>query len=673
MKISVLSKLPFLLLVAMIGVLVVATFLEQTYGAAFTADHVYRTLGFRLLWGGVAVSGGWVVMRRRLWRKPAAFLFHLAFALILLGALATSLTSIGGTLHLRQGRAERLLLTDEESIHPLPFQVELLRFRILYYPGTSTPRDYESTLRVGQQTLLVSMNAIARHEGYRFYQSSYDTDEKGSLLTVNYDPYGIPLTYAGYLLLLLAILALMLSPRGDFRRLLRHPALRRSFAVVGFACFSFALSAALPVVPRAQADSFARRQVVYNDRVCPLNTLAVDFCKKLYGAPSFHSLTPEQVLLSWLFYPEAWQDVPMIRIKSADLRRELGVEGRYARLSQLYDRTTYRLQSLLLRSDPDESIARAVQEVDEQVALILMLHKGTLIRRIEGNPSAARLSERRVSVELLYNRLQPVKWLFMGQLIGALLAFVAGIAGCRRSWITKLLRGVLLTALFANVATFSARTYIGGYIALSNGFETMLFLSLSVLLVGALLMRRFPYALAFSLLLSGFSLLVAHLAEMNPRITPLMPVLDSPLLSLHVTLVMLSYALFALMALHSLYALILLRPRHSALSPRISARCEQLTVLNRLLLLPAVFLLSLGIFVGAVWANLSWGRYWGWDPKEVWALITMLIYSFALHPSLLPRFRRPRFFHLFLLLAFLSVLITYFGVNFFLGGRHAYA
>ena len=197
----------------------------------------------------------------------------------------------------------------------------------------------------------------------------------------------------------------------------------------------------------------------------------------------------------------------------------------------------------------------------------------------------------------------------------------------------------------------------------------MLFMAICTLVLALPLGRRFPFALPFGFLLAGFSLLVAHLGNLNPQITPLMPVLTSPLLSVHVTIVMLSYALFALMAMNSLYALWLLHRAH----PLQRDRLAQLTVLNQLLLTPAVFLLAAGIFIGAVWANQSWGRYWGWDPKEVWALITMLIYALALHSASLPFFRRERNFHLFLALAFLSVLITYFGVNFFLGGMHSYA
>ena len=157
------------------------------------------------------------------------------------------------------------------------------------------------------------------------------------------------------------------------------------------------------------------------------------------------------------------------------------------------------------------------------------------------------------------------------------------------------------------------------------------------------------------------------MGEANPRITQLMPVLQSPLLSIHVMVIMVSYVLFAFMMLNGVAALIISARGGSG------ERIGYLQTVSNIMLYPAVFLLAAGIFIGAVWANVSWGRYWGWDPKEVWALITMLIYSLGIHQGSLKWFRNPKHFHIFCILAFLSVLVTYFGVNFLLGGLHSYA
>ena len=177
--------------------------------------------------------------------------------------------------------------------------------------------------------------------------------------------------------------------------------------------------------------------------------------------------------------------------------------------------------------------------------------------------------------------------------------------------------------------------------------------------------------LPFGFLISGFTLLVAWLGQMNPRITSLMPVLQSPWLSSHVSLIMISYSLFAFITLNAIVALILMARKKS--EAQVSASLETITVLSRLMLYPAVLLLSVGIFLGAVWANVSWGSYWSWDPKEVWALVTMIVYGIAFHRQSLPWLRRPVAFHLYMIFAFLTVLMTYFGVNYLLGGMHSYA
>lgn len=704
MKTSAISKLPFLLLFVMTSVLMTATVVEHFHGSSTAYAHIYGSWAFRILWAFISVSGIVLLVRRRLWRKPTVFALHLSFLFILCGALTTALTAVNGSIHLRKGTPARFFLTDNGEVRELPFELTLHRFEVQHYPGTSAPSDYVSTLFADGKEHTVSMNCIFKRDNYRFYQSSFDDDLSGTTLSINHDPYGIALTYSGYLMLLLSMSASLSVRNGTFRRLLRHPALRRSAWTAGVSAgllipyaapahsnqsnlshlavhFSHSAHSALsvlsstqslthsslPTLRRTFADSVGRRQIVYNNRVCPLNTLATDFVKKLYGRATFRGLTSEQVLLSWLSYPEAWNDVPIIKIKHGELRRRLGVSGEYAALGQLYAGNEYQLQRLLQAdNNTNSALTRAIHETDEKVGLILMLHKGTLIRPLSPEDTHARLSPRRVRLEIIYNRLPIVRVAFMGNLLLGIIAFFALTMRVRSRRLQLAFRTALFLSLLLLAIAFCIRWYIGGFIPMSNGFETMLFMSLCSLSLSALLMRRFPFAVPFGFLLAGFSLLVAHLSDMNPQITPLMPVLSSPLLCLHVTIVMLSYALFAFMCLNSLYALWLLRGDNAA-------QVSQLSTLNRLLLHPAVFLLAGGIFVGAVWANISWGRYWGWDPKEVWALITMLIYSFALHTVSLPVFRRPRVFHWFMALAFLCVVMTYFGVNFLLGGLHSYA
>ncbi|MBP5190560.1 MAG: cytochrome c biogenesis protein CcsA, partial [Bacteroidales bacterium] len=198
----------------------------------------------------------------------------------------------------------------------------------------------------------------------------------------------------------------------------------------------------------------------------------------------------------------------------------------------------------------------------------------------------------------------------------------------------------------------------GGHIPMAGGFDSMNLTAIVAGIVSLAMARRYRMAPSIGLLAMGFCILVAMMSGSNPPVTNLMPVLSSPLLTLHVTVIMISYALFFFIALNGLAALIVHR------------RAAEMRRVSLLMLYPATALLAIGIVIGALWANISWGNYWSWDPKEVWALITLIIYLFPLVNQ--NNNDRPAHFHLYCLFAFLSVIITYFGVNFILGGIHAY-
>ena len=215
------------------------------------------------------------------------------------------------------------------------------------------------------------------------------------------------------------------------------------------------------------------------------------------------------------------------------------------------------------------------------------------------------------------------------------------------------------------------RWHISGYIPLSNGHETMVFMAWCSMMLTPIAGKRVKEALPFGYIVCGLTLLVSTFGNDTEQIAPLAPVLRSPLLSIHVVVIMLSYTLFAFTMLNGIAALII-HAIHGN-STWANGEIAELQRRSTIMLYPAVFLLTTGIFIGAVWANISWGRYWGWDPKEVWALITMLIYSMTLHSGSIKAMRRPMFFHIYCIVAFLTVLLTYFGVNFLLGGMHSYA
>jgi len=686
--------LPFILLILAAAGIGISTFVENACGTPFIQTHVYGTWWFRAAWMVVMIAAVWFACRRKMWRHLPSLILHLSFVVIFLGAFTTALTGKKGFLHLREGESASAYIDKTGAQQPLPFRVRLDKFSVAHYAGTETPSDYVSQLTCYEIeggdpiSVTVSMNHILSSHGFRFFQTSFDDDLKGSVFTVNHAPWGTGITYLGFILFCLSGLLMLCAPHGTFRRLLRHPLIRKGgvfLLILLYAGTRTEVHAALPVVKRAQADSLASRLVVYNGRVAPLNTLAKDFVQKLYGSSSYHGLTPEQVLSSWLLYPEEWGQEPLIRIKSKELCAALKMEGHYASLADLFDGTQYKLRPLWLREQNKQTkLAKSILEVDEKIGLILMLRQGTLIRPVPaGTP---RPSSSKIKAELLYNRIPFSKVLFMLNLTIGFAAF--GIMlwrmlnGRREEKLSRLLwTAILLAVTLFQAFGYGLRGYVSGGWPLSNGYETMQFVALVVLLVSCLLQRRFPFTRPFGLLLSGFTLLVAYLGEMNPQVTPLMPVLASPWLSYHVSFIMVSYALFAFVMLNGIFALCLLA-RHrqkrqtapSAYQSENRARqVEQLTLLSRILLCPATFLLGMGIIMGAVWANVSWGSYWSWDPKEVWALVAFIVYGITFHRNSLRWLSHPVAFHLYMVFAFAVVMMTYFGVNYLLGGMHSYA
>lgn len=732
------------------GVLVlfmmIATVLEKCYGTTFVQQHFYGSLLFAAGWGVMALSAVVYLCRCRVQKQFMTFALHLSFIVILAGALVTRLFGVQGSVHLREetdAPVSSFTATDGE-VKRFPFSLSLSDFSLEYYPGTSAPMDFISKLLVkdgdGVCEGEVSMNRIYSYRHYRFYQAKYDMDGKGTTLSVAYDPWGIALTYTGYVLLLFSLCLFFFGRNSRFRRLLRHPFLKPAI------CLFFLLSAAnvqasvtMPrTLSRETAARFGDLYVYYNDRVCPLQTLARDFTIKLCGKSSYKGLSAEQVLTGWFFYYDSWKEEPCIRIKNLDVRRQLGISGQYARLIDFIGRKGYKLD-VGMGAGSEVHDRRALEEANEKFSLVSMVAAGSLWRIFpfvvhqdslgnSGCVSWYSLADRlphempdeqmkfvrgsmnyvaeqvarndfqqvdrlldkirtyqereagiflpspvRMQAEKWYNQVNDSRSLAIASLVLGFFAFVVYV----RSMVTRksvlsvvsnlLLGGlILLSAYLCFVITL--RGIIGGHVPMSNGHETMLLLAVCAVFLSFLFYRRFPIAIGFGYLLCGLALLVSMLGESNPQVTQLMPVLQSPLLSIHVVVIMVAYVLLAFVMLNGLTAIILSCSQRDCYEETV-----KLQLISNLLLYPAVFLLAIGIFIGAVWANISWGRYWGWDPKEVWALITLLIYALALHAVSLPWFRRTMFFHVFSVLAFFCVLITYFGVNFLLGGMHSYA
>ena len=703
MRFRIFKVLSFGSLAAVIVMMMAATVLEKLQGTSAALRLVYHSPVFIALWAVGAVTGlAWLLSRGVAKRRPT-LLLHLALVLILAGALVTHLTGVQGRVHLRVGESAETFFDANGREHPLPFWwLQLDDFKVEYYDGSAQAADYVSKLTFGDGKLVdsrtVSMNRIFRWFGYRFYQSGYDEDLRGVWLSVNHDPAGIGVTYAGYLLLLLSMIAFFFEKDSSFRQVLRRV---RSAAPLLLLLLvpqrGLAAGAELPpALPADVAEQFGELYVYYNDRIAPMQTLARDYCLKAYGKAHYGPYSAEPVVSGWLFYYDWWKAVPF-KLKASEVGTEKEREKEAIRMSAASGRAfkifPIAFADSLVAANPglqpvvwfhcDEPLPEGL-EYDRWVFIrrsLDLLHDEI---RAENWPEVTRLlakireyqekeagavlpPARKIRAERFYNRISRPMVPFMASITLGILVFVlSGILMARGRqtprWLQRVLAGVALLLFCYLTVVLGLRWYVSGHAPFAGSYSVMLLMAWLSSLAMLLLWRRFALVQPLGLILAGFTMLLASLASANPQITHLMPVLQSPLLSIHVLAMMVSYTLFGLVALNGMMGLFL---------P--AAPSERLRDVSLLILYPAVFLLTFGTFLGAVWANISWGSYWSWDPKETWALVTVLIYAAALHGGSLAAFRRPRFFHVFCILAFLAVLVTYFGVNLFLGGMHSYS
>lgn len=735
MKRNALKWTAFGLLAVVTILLIAATIVEKICGASVATTYIYTSPAMLALWAATALSAMTLLLKRASLRRAATLLLHLSFAVILAGAMITHALGKQGRVHLRVGDAPLCQYEIGEGTADMPFSISLIAFELKSYTGSLAPMDYVSHVLIdGEIPGEVSMNNVLTHRGFRFYQSSYDSDGNGTILSVAYDPYGIAVTYTGYAMLLISIVAFFFQKSSHFRALLRNfKAYRAAAAAIALISAADAMAAdSLPsTLPKTAADELCGIHVYYNDRICPLQTLARDVTIKLCGKDTYRGLTSEQVLSGWLFYYNDWRREPIIKIKSAYVRQILGISGNRASLADFVSIDGYKIDNAL-QTETSPSRRRALAEAKEKFNIASMVSTGALLKiypyddgksvtwfSLADRPpadmpndqwifirrsmdyvaeqvakrdfdkveeligkigkyqakTAARVlpSPSRFKAETLYNSTNLDRPLAMSCVTIGVLLFILYCAAIalNKSWpaLNKSLWALMLAVLLYISFRIALRGYVSGHIPMSNGFETMQLMAWIVALAAILASRRLPMTLPFSYLLAGLAMLVAMLGESNPQITHLMPVLQSPLLSVHVAVIMAAYSLLAFAMMNGLTGIVLHLTKKEACGEAV----EHLHNLSQIIIYPAVMLLAIGIFTGAVWANISWGRYWGWDPKEVWALITMLIYSLALHSSLFRKMRDALFFHIFSVIAFLSVIITYFGVNFFLGGLHSYA
>ncbi len=675
------------------------TVLEKYSGTAVAMKWGYHSPLFIALWAIAALAGACYYVKSAGRLNIAVTAIHLSFLLILSGALVTHLSGVQGAMHLRLGdRPVSQFTRDDLQDAALPFSVSLKDFKVIYYPGTFTPTDYVSTIEISEGTsvteLSVSMNRIAKWRGYRFYQSSYDDDGRGSTLAVSHDPAGVPLTYSGYGLLFLSFIMFFFQRNSHFRAVLKRVSGMAAGLAILLAAGMMNPTEALAGtrgevpghLPEETAKAYGEMYIYYNGRICPVQTLARDFTMKLYGRQSYMGLTPEQVLTGWIFHYSDWNKTldqndgaSKKAVRKASQNREIArlltsgtllkifpyadAEGKVVWYSSV-DRLPAEMdpnQWIFVRKVMSLAGENIVHGEYEEASGIF----GKILEYQQKTAGDDLPTGTRIAAEKFYNSVERPKAAAMGCLCVGIVLF-AIFCLSRRTNRRVMTTGMVLSAVVFLYLSFilALRWYVSGHAPLSNGFEVMMVLAWMAMLPGMLFQRRFSLILPLSFLLCGFALLVASIGESDPAIAYLVPVLSSPLLSLHVMTMMISYTLLGLVMLNSAAALVKYGGSPEELSAAADVSC--------VFLYPAVFFLATGTFIGAIWANVSWGSYWSWDPKEVWALITLLVYSLALHSGSLRAFSRPRFFHWFCVVAFLCVIVTYFGVNFFLGGMHSY-
>ena len=636
------------------------------------------------VFAGVVLLG---IFKRKLWKDIPVFGIHTSILLILLGGFLTFTTSESKSIH---------LIENEPVNDQLPFSVNLEKFDIVYYPGTMSHADYVSyvTLADNDGNILkegkISMNNILKYKGFRFFNEDFDKDLKGCTLTVQHDPWGILFTYIGYIILSISMLVIF------FKNITRKRMTKsgRSLIIlfVMLMIGTMANAQELKTLPKDVAAELGDIYIYNGGRIAPMQTFAKDFSCKLYGKPTYKGYTSEQVLAGWMFYPTYWKGTERQQSKRDEVKHlvESFQTGAMTKIfpCQMPDGTVKWVSpndNLPENLSEDEwiFIRKSISYLNELVVkqdyakfseTLVKIKTYQKKNAVAADGTTSLQSDFRFKTEKIYNVWAKYNYIAYLSLFFGIVFFVLY---CVFTAIGKQVpKSIANISLSINWIIFAFLTFliilrwiVAGHIPLARSAETQHFMAwVSLLISGVMALKKNGRVntIATGLIVSGLMMLVSVMSSANPKITPLMPVLSSPLLGLHVAIIMVAYALLAFMLINGLAAVVVRLCSKNAL-PEI----ERMAEVSRNMLFPAVMCLAFGIMIGSVWANISWGNYWAWDPKETWSLITLMIYAIALHKNMAPGLQKPLYFHIFNILAFLSVLMTYFGVN-LLGGMHAY-
>ncbi|MTG99302.1 MULTISPECIES: cytochrome c biogenesis protein CcsA [Myroides] len=696
---------------------------------------------------------------------------------------------IGEPQSIKLGDLEFTLMYGSKG-YTTPFQVKLNKFIAEKYPGTETSySSFESQVTVidGQESFdaRIYMNNILDYKGYRFFQAEFDRDEKGTILSVNHDFWGTWITYIGYFLLYVGLLAILFDKNTrfyDLRKKLDKIREKKAtmmtilvllFSTVGFAQHNHSSNpsqkpdAALidslvqaTAVSKEHAAKFGTLVIQdYGGRMKPINTFASELVRKVYKKETYKGLTPDQVFLSMTQFtvaqqmqgaPNFWYYADIIALPRGNdkITELLGLEKgtKYASLIDFFDAEG----NYILAKEVDDANHSTIKnkfqtdflDLDGKLALLnAAFTSGILtvfpipghdndkwVSPLELNESditgmdsvftksilprmyvpalfgaketgdytkadeyLAHLktyqsqygksvipSEKKIEFEILYNKYDIFKTLYSYYMLSAILMFIFIVAGIIKeskvsTWVVKI-GGWLTILLFAiHTIGLGIRWYVSGHAPWSDAYESVIYVAWATALFGIYFGRKSELTVASTAFVTGMVLWGAHLNYMDPAISNLQPVLNSYWLIIHVAVIVASYGPFTLGMMLGVVTLVLMILTNEKNKKKMDMNIKELTYINEMALTVGLVLLTIGNFLGGQWANESWGRYWGWDPKETWALISIMIYAFVIHARLVPAMRGTWIYNVFSVVAYYSIMMTYFGVNFYLSGLHSYA
>ena len=644
----------------------------------------------------------------------------------------------------------------------LPFSIRLRDFIMERYPGTNSASSYASEVTLVDNRInlerdqRIFMNNILNYNGYRFFQSSFDQDERGTILSVNHDALGTWISYLGYFLLTLGMVLTLFSKRSRFHHLsqrLKDMHLSRKLASVFvpiLLIFGFTQAKANDViidpsmiVNQDHAAQFGTLIVQdHKGRMKPVNTMASEVIRKLSRKETLYGMNAEQIFLGMSIFPQKWYDIPLIRMgRHENMKKLIQREGRLASYNDFFN-PDYILQEQVrkaynLEAKDRGTFEKEIIKIDERVNICNLVFSGQLLRIYpisnsatnnwsspadvhhnqshsgenvfaaqffpayaatarEQNWSAANEmidelcqyqkeqggdilpSTTKVKYEILLNKMNVFsrvgKWYGMLGLLILIMFFVLVFnPNINSKWPLTIALGLLGLCFLAHTTGLGLRWFVSGRAPWSNGYESMIYIAWTTMLAGLLFTRRSLGGLAATSVLASTILMVAGLSWMDPEITPLVPVLKSYWLTIHVSLEAGSYGFLMLGAIIGVLNLILMIFSNPRNIKRVQRTIKEMSYIGEMTLIGGLFMISVGTYLGGVWANESWGRYWGWDAKETWALVTILIYAFILHMRFIPGLRSLYAFNVATLFGLASVMMTYFGVNYYLSGLHSYA